>query len=191
MFDLGPAAERVAGLLAATRDEQLSDATPCPNTIIGDLIDHIGTLTLAFTAKAEKRDDGMSSPPPPPSGANLRAGWRERIGHDLERLVAAWRDPAAWRGMTKAGGIDLPAEVAGLVVLDELIVHGWDLAVATRQPYDPATEEIDAAIGFVSSFDAPRDGSLFGPVVPVSAHAPALDRLLGLTGRDPAWAAGR
>ena len=124
MFDLGPAAERVAGLLAATRDEQLSDATPCPNTIIGDLVDHIGTLTLAFTAKAEKRDDGMSSPPPPPSGANLRAGWRERIGHDLERLVAAWRDPAAWRGMTKAGGIDLPTEVAGLVVLDELIVHG-------------------------------------------------------------------
>ncbi len=191
MFDLGPAAQRVAGLVAATGDAQLGDTTPCPKTTVGDLIDHIGTLTLAFTAKAEKRDDGMSSPPPPPSAANLGPGWRERTGEDLQRLVAAWRDPAAWRGMTRAGGMDLPAEVAGLVVLDELVVHGWDLAVATRQTYDPPIEEVDVAIAFVSAFDAPRDGSLFGPVVPVSADAPALDRLLGLTGRDPAWDAAR
>jgi hypothetical protein len=31
---------------------------------------------------------------------------------------------------------------------------------------------------------------LFGPPVPVPDDAPLLARLLGLTGRDPAWRAG-
>ena len=38
-----------------------------------------------------------------------------------------------------------------------------------------------------TAFDAPRDGNLFGPVVPVPDNAPPLDKLLGLTGRDPGW----
>ena len=42
-------------------------------------------------------------------------------------------------------------------------------------------------MSFVTSFDAPRDGTLFGPIVPVATDASPLDRLLGLTGRDPAW----
>jgi hypothetical protein len=31
-----------------------------------------------------------------------------------------------------------------------------------------------------------RDG-MYGPVVPVADDAPAFDRLLGQTGRDPGW----
>ena len=81
----------------------------------------------------------------------------------------------------------MPAEVAGVVALDELVVHGWDIAVATGKPYAPPAPEIEAAMAFVTSFDAPRDGTLFGPVVPVADDATQLDRLLGLTGRDPSW----
>lgn len=33
-----------------------------------------------------------------------------------------------------------------------------------------------------------REMGLYGPKVAVPADAPALDRILGLTGRDPAWA---
>jgi len=53
-----------------------------------------------------------------------------------------------------------------LVVLDELVIHGWDVAVASGVDYRVPDEEVQAATGFVSSLDAPRDGSLFGPVVP-------------------------
>jgi hypothetical protein len=52
----------------------------------------------------------------------------------------------------------LPAEVAGVVALDELVVHGWDLSVATGRAYDPPAHEVGAALSFVASFDAPRDG---------------------------------
>jgi hypothetical protein len=30
----------------------------------------------------------------------------------------------------------MPAQVAGLVTLDELVIHGWDVARACGQPYD-------------------------------------------------------
>jgi uncharacterized protein (TIGR03086 family) len=189
MIDLAPATKRVAELLSRVDDRQLGDPTPCPNNSVGDLIDHIGKLSLGFTASAEKRRDRASGPAPRPDSANLEGGWRTRIAQDLDTLASAWRPPSAWEGFTSAGGIDMPAGVTGVVALDELLVHGWDLAIATGQPYEPSEPEIAAATGFVESFDAPRDGSLFGPVVPVAADAPPLDRLLGLTGRNPQWKA--
>jgi hypothetical protein len=38
--------------------------------------------------------------------------------------------------MTKAGGLDLPGEMAGVIALDEIVVHGWDVARSSGQPYD-------------------------------------------------------
>lgn len=187
MIDLRPAATRTAALLRQVRDDQLEAPTPCVASTVGDLADHLGTVAKAFAAKAGGGGTGMSGPPPAPSAANLESGWRDRIASDLDVLAAAWAEASAWEGMTTAGGIEMPSSVAGLVVLDELIVHGWDIAVSTGQSYDPPTEEIAAATEFAATFDAPRDGRLFGPVVAIADGAPALDHLLGLTGRDPSW----
>jgi uncharacterized protein (TIGR03086 family) len=189
MIDLGPAARRVRALVGDVRDDELGQPTPCPGMTVGDLIDHIGSLSAAFTATAQKRRNAGGTPPRAPSADHLAPGWRDHVGRELATLAAAWRDPSAWEGMTSAGGLDLPGSVAGVVALDELLVHGWDVAVATDRPYDVPAEELEAAIGFASSFQAPRDGSLFGPIVPVPAGAAPLDRLLGLTGRDPDWRA--
>lgn len=188
-IDLAPAAARMTALLGAVPDEQLAAPTPCPEMSLGDLIDHVGGLTIAFTEAATKTATG-SSPPSADAGA-LGADWRERIPRDLDALVAAWCDPAAWTGMTEAGGIALPGEVAGVVALDELVLHGWDIARASGQPYDCGAAELAAVHGFVASFSDPgqeaeREG-LFGPVVAVPEHAPLLDRVLGLSGRDPGW----
>jgi uncharacterized protein (TIGR03086 family) len=187
MIDIHPAAQRTADLITSLDDDQLGLPTPCPDAQVGDLIDHLGVFAVRFLAAARKESDAGSSAPPPPSGANLEAGWRDRISRDLLALAEAWSNPQAWDGSTHAGGLEMPASVVGLVALDELVVHGWDIAVATGQPYEPAEPEIEAATEFVISFDAPRDGRLFGPTVSVPGDATPLDRLLGLTGRDPAW----
>jgi uncharacterized protein (TIGR03086 family) len=187
MIDLRPATQRTLELVTTVADDQLGLPTPCAEASVGDLIDHVGVFAVRFAAAARKDSDGRSSPPPPPDRANLEAGWRERIARDLLALAEAWRDPEAWEGTTVAGGRELPADVVGLVALDELLVHGWDIAVATGRTTSPPAAEIEAATAFVTSFEAPRDGTLFGPVVPVAPDAPPLDRLLGLTGRDPAW----
>ncbi|MFJ4986871.1 TIGR03086 family metal-binding protein [Streptomyces sp. NPDC088732] len=103
-------------------------------------------------------------------------------------MADAWRSPLAWEGRTRAGGVDLPAGAAGCFALNELLVHGWDLARATGQDYRPDPAGLEAALALLTPFTAGSDGSgPFGRPVPVPPSAPPLDRLVALTGRDPGW----
>jgi uncharacterized protein (TIGR03086 family) len=190
MLDLEPATRVLARIVEGVNDDQLTAPTPCPGATVGDLLGHVDGLSMAFTAAARKERlegaTGRSSADASPLGDD----WRTRIPRRLAGLAAAWRDESAWTGMTHAGGVDLPAEVAGVVALDEVIVHGWDIAVSSDQRYSCEPEQLQAAFGFVQVTVAQNPhGSqgLFGPPVPVREDAPPLDRLIGLTGRDPAW----
>jgi uncharacterized protein (TIGR03086 family) len=189
-LDLGPQTAEVARIVAGVRDEQLSWQTPNEGTPVAGLLDHLVGLTLAFRMGAEKKplSGGQQA-----SADQLVPDWRTVLPAQLEALAAAWRDPAAWEGFTEVGGARLPAQAMGGVALNEVLVHGWDLAVATGQEYrvDPASAQ--ACLELVTVMNQPgneelRDGQ-FGPVVPVPGDAPVLDRLLGLTGRDPGWSA--
>ena len=189
-LDLMPAATILEALIRQVPDDRLGDPTPCPDFTVGDLVEHIGGLAQAFTAAARKDLGAFTDSPPQPDGARLPADWRTRIPADLTALAAAWRDPAAWTGMTRAGGVDLPGEIGGLVALDEIVLHGWDLAAATGRPFDVEPDLLGAVHGFVESFgaDPQARGGLFGPIVDVPAEASPLHRVLGLAGRDPQWA---
>jgi uncharacterized protein (TIGR03086 family) len=191
VVDLEPATRRMAELIAGVPDELLGGPTPCPEYRLGDLVEHVGGLTVAFTAAATKATVGVGGTAPSGDASRLDADWRTRIPRDLVRLAEAWRDPEAWTGMTQAGGVDLPGEVAGLVALDELVIHGWDLARASGQPYDVDRELLEAVHGFVAQFSGPGNESsrngLFGPEVEVPPDAPLLDRVVSLAGRDPSW----
>jgi uncharacterized protein (TIGR03086 family) len=186
--DLADATAAMTDLLAGVADDQLAGPTPCPRATVGDLISHVHGLSQAFAAAAAKDLGPITSTPPTDGIPPLDADWRETAPVHLTNLSAAWRDPAAWTGMTAAGGVDLPGEVAGLVAADELVVHGWDIARSTGQPFDPGREAIEAAHAFlVESRKGPVPEDLFGPEVPVSDDAPLLDRVVGLAGRDPGW----
>jgi uncharacterized protein (TIGR03086 family) len=188
MLDLTPAAQQMATLVPGVRDDRLDAATPCSDYTVGDLLDHVGGLSRAFTAAATKAFAGRPSEAPPPSDASrLGDDWRSQIPADLAALGEAWQNPEAWTGMTRAGGIDMPGEVGGLIALNELIVHGWDLARGSGQPYTCDERLVEACVGLVSQWPDDARGDAFGPVVDVAADAPLLDRLIGLTGRDPTW----
>jgi uncharacterized protein (TIGR03086 family) len=188
-LDLTPAAQRLATLVAGVPDDALDARTPCPQYAVGDLLDHIGGLAVAFTRAAAK-DLGDAGAPAPGDASRLGDDWRTRIVTDLDALAAAWKQPDAWQGMTRAGGIDLPGEVAGVVAADELLVHGWDLARAVGQDYDVDDATADAVLGFYSMFGDDDRGDAFGPAVPVPESASKLDRVVGASGRDPNWPAG-
>ncbi|MFI6093973.1 TIGR03086 family metal-binding protein [Lentzea sp. NPDC051213] len=185
MFDLSPAADRLAGLVRNVSDGDLKAPTPCPNYTVGDLLDHVNGLSVAFTMAALKTPvEGTGSG----DAARLPLDFRESVPQRLGELAQAWRPLEAWEGMTAAGGLDLPAEVAGAVALDEIVLHGWDLARATGQPFEVEPDLLEVVYGFVSSIGPDdRDGSLFGPAVEVGSSASLLDRVLGLSGRNPAW----
>jgi len=187
-IDLGRQTAEVARIVAGVRDQQLGDPTPCEGTTVAGLLDHLVGLTLAFRMGAEKQPPAGG---PQASAENLVPDWRSVLPVQLEALAAAWRDPAAWEGSTEVGGARMPSSAMGGVALNEVLVHGWDLAVATSQEYrvDPASAQ--ACLELVTAMNQPGNEELrngqFAPVVPVPDDAPVLDRLLGLTGRDPSW----
>ena len=187
MLDLGPAAATVTRVVAGVRDDQLADPTPCTGTSVAGMLDHLVGLTVAFRLGAEKKPQTGG---PSADASALPADWRTRLPAQLDALVEAWKDPAAWEGVTEVGGAQLPSGAMGVVALNEVLVHGWDLAVATGQPYpaDPASAE--ACLAFVAGAPEVRD-AIFGPVVPVPGDAPVLERLLGQTGRSPGWMRSR
>jgi uncharacterized protein (TIGR03086 family) len=185
-LDFGPATRTLTHLVGAVQDDQLDGPTPCRDWTLADLVRHIGGLTLEFTASAQK------VPAPARAAEGLTDGWRQRIQDDLAGLAEAWTHPAAYEGDTHAGPVTLSGRETARVALNEVTVHGWDLAQATGQDYLADPDVVAACRQFVEEFDAPAndDGGLFGPPVTTPADAAPIDRLVGLTGRDPSWQPG-
>jgi uncharacterized protein (TIGR03086 family) len=192
-LDLGPAALRLAELVYNVPDDALDQPTPCPDYTLGDLVDHVGGLSLAFAAAAKKQDNELTNHAPSGDASRLVDDWRTRIPRDLAALAKAWQDPDAWNGMTRIAGGDGPAEMVGRTALEELVVHGWDVARASDQPYECDQASLIGARDLLAMFSGPDDdemrGSAFGPVVKVPDDALLLDHVLGLSGRDPDWSA--
>lgn len=188
-YDLTLPAAQLARLADGVDDDQLGAATPCGDWSVAVLLGHLLGLTVAFTAAASKGPFPASAPEP---DGRLPADWKDQLHERLDALVAAWRAPEAWEGETEAGGVTMPAEIMGVVALDELVLHGWDLAQATGQPFHADPASVQASLGFAAWMSEPgqeagREG-LYGPVLAIPDDAPALDRLLGFAGRDPQWA---
>lgn len=196
ILDLEPPAGRLKTLLSGVTDDQLSARTPCEAFTVGDLLDHLMGLTIAFRWAATKSTGAVGNEddvPVPTSGsgevqaANLHPEWRRRLPLQLDELVAAWRDPASWDGMTEVGGIALPGAMAGRFALNELVLHGWDLASATGLAFDCDPAVVEVSLNFTVKVVEQGFGDAYGPPVKVPDDAPTMDRLLALAGRDPSW----
>src|SRR3954467_3887049 len=100
-LDLGPQTDEVIRIVAAVRDYQLGDPTPCEGTPVAGMLDHLVGLSLAFRMGAEKTplDGGARA-----SADALEPDWRSELPARLDALAAAWRDAAAWEGVTTVGG---------------------------------------------------------------------------------------
>jgi uncharacterized protein (TIGR03086 family) len=189
-FDLHASTREVTKLLDGISDDQLDGPTPCTDTSVAAMLDHLMGLTLAFRNAATK-SNGPDSGQASAVAANLSPDWREFLPVRLDELATAWDDPDAWTGTTWAGGVEMPAEIMASVALDEVVLHGWDLAKATGQAYEVDPVSTQVVLGFTEASSQPgqeamREG-IFGPVVEVPDDAPAFDRALGFSGRDPRW----
>jgi uncharacterized protein (TIGR03086 family) len=195
--------DRTADLLAAVladlapvvggiAPDQQHRPTPCTKYDVGQLRDHVlGWLTTFAAGFADPQGrapagvDGYQAPADPAAAAAaVRAA--------AEQLDRAVRAGAAERPLW-LGESSMPGGLALSMILWEYQVHGWDLARATGQPWsppDPAAEESLAFAPGMLTADYQGPGKAFGPRVPVPDDAPPLDRLLGLSGRDPGWTAG-
>jgi uncharacterized protein (TIGR03086 family) len=188
-LDFDPPVRALRALLLGIDDDELTGPTPCPDWTVATLLDHLMTLSHAFTQTARKRTDapGTAETPPPPSAQHLSRHWRSRLPVLLEDLATAWKDPAAWTGTSQAGGMTAPATTLGTVAMNELITHSWDLARATGQEYAADPRTLEVVIEFLAQGPAEGTPGFFGPRVPAGSEATLLDQALALAGRDPAW----
>jgi uncharacterized protein (TIGR03086 family) len=187
-FDFQLPTAQLLHLASTVSDEQLVDPTPCDGRTISQLLGHVSGLLGAFRATADK-DLGPWTDTNPDDGGwpQVQDGWRDELARRGPALVEAWAAPEAWQGMTRAGGQDLPGQVAGMVALDEVTLHGWDLARATGHDYTCDDASAQALLDFVSGFDAAGTPGLFGPAVEIAADAGPFDRVLARAGRQPWW----
>ncbi|MFD3608026.1 TIGR03086 family metal-binding protein [Streptomyces atroolivaceus] len=191
-IDLEPAALQIRELIASIDDRQLTGPTPCPDYSVRELLGHLLGLTAAFRDAAHKKSGPTTETSPTSALPVLPADWRSAMPPLLDELVAAWRSPAALEGMTQAGGVELPGQVAGMVVRNELVVHGWDLARSTGQEFRADEPSLRASEAMLAPQDDDRSGpdAIFGPPVPVPADASLADRVIALSGRRPDWQPG-
>ncbi len=185
---LAPPAPALIGIIRTIRPDELGAPTPCAEYDVRRLVNHLLFWGPSLEAAARKQ----SVPPPAGSEADVdltEGDWRNALEAHLDRTVAAWTEPGAWEGLTDLGGPpEVPASLIGGMVVGELVVHGWDLAQATGQR--PSWD--DDLLLYVhdevaKSVEQCREMGIYGPAVAVPAESSTLDRLLGLTGRDPTW----
>jgi uncharacterized protein (TIGR03086 family) len=184
---LAQALDDTAAVVAAVREDQWDDPTPCPEWDVRGVVQHlvVGHHVFARALRGEAVSALPSEPPSPP----LVTAYETSAAAMLE----AFRAPGALEGAVTIPFGTVPAAVSLHLRLVEALVHGWDVARATgQQPrYDDALAEQE--VGFTRSLlpQVPEGRSPFGPSLPVPDDAPPIDRLAGLLGRDVGWAESR
>lgn len=192
IIDLKPAARRMAELVSAVPDSSLTNRTPCSEYTVGDLLDHIQGITVAFGGAADKARGATATMGPAGMAANLPPDWRTSLPRKVIELAERWDQADAWTGTTTVGGQQAPADFIGVITFGELSVHAWDLSKGTGLPFEPdptgigVLYEVTAVTLGGANGDAMR-GSAFGPPVPVERDSDVFDRTLGILGRDPRW----
>jgi len=175
---------KTGDVVAGVAPDQFAARTPCPDFDVKALVDHVLGSTEAFAASANG-SVYEGDPTAVRAGDDPAAEFRAAA----DRLLAGWREHGFDRKVAFMGGEGQPAEMVFNMTLMETLTHGWDLAVASGQDV-PYTEGEAAEVLRRAEATLPpqyRGGDMpFGEIVPVPDDAPAVDRLAGFMGRDPA-----
>jgi uncharacterized protein (TIGR03086 family) len=180
----------LAPVVGGVSDGQLHDPTPCTEYDVGQLREHVLGWLAIFAAGFA--DPAGQAPRASTDGYQVPADPAAEVRAAASTITEAIRGGAASRPL-RLGGSGMPGDMALSMILWEYQVHGWDLARATGQPWSPpaaaAEESLVFAPGMLTS-DYQGEGKAFGEPIPVPGAAAPLDRLLGLSGRDPGWTPG-
>ena len=168
---LGP---HLGAVVAGITPDQLDNPTPCAEFAVRGVLEHMIAGATAFAAVYRGEE---------PVGADLHDPLGS-FGPVLGDLVAAITPLGALDRIVHAPFGDVPGDTfARFVVLDGL-VHGWDLATATGQAYEPPDELVAEAHAFArQTIDPLRDGDTFADAVEPEPGASPIERLANYTGR--------
>ncbi|MER7283083.1 TIGR03086 family metal-binding protein [Dactylosporangium sp. NPDC000244] len=177
------AAIATTGTVVSDLGPALDAPSLCPGWTLRDELNHLVGGMRVFAAELSGTD----------AGGEHESDW---LGHEPAAAYAAaatldgeaWRRPDALSGTVRLGFGAMPAQMAALIHLTELVVHGADLAVSTGR-----TDRLDAeqcayllATMREMGMEAFRRPGMFGAELPCPEDAPAHERLLAFLGREVA-----
>ncbi len=160
-----------------------SAPTPCDQFNLHELVSHMAGVFAMSAAAATKSG---------PTVGPVRQAFPDDALTELgANLVIAWATPDAFEGRTHLGDREMSAFIAGHITLFEILVHGWDLAMATGQQLELSRELADASLVTAQRLctQPARNTGAFGIEIIAASQSGPFDRALALAGRDPNWSA--
>ncbi|ASR04766.1 TIGR03086 family metal-binding protein [Gordonia rubripertincta] len=173
----------VTGLLSEVTAEQLAGPTPCDEFDVRTLGAHL----LATAQRAAALPEGVDVRAMPFIADRFDA---QEYATVVARAVDLWSDDATLARMVQVPWGEVPGAGALWGYVNETIVHGWDLAVATGQPSEAVPEAATDTLAIVRRFIRPeirQDPNVpFGVVVEPRDGAGPVETLANWSGRDSA-----
>ncbi|GAB1692875.1 TIGR03086 family metal-binding protein [Krasilnikovia sp. M28-CT-15] len=161
--------------------------TPCADWDVRALTNHLLQVVSGLHLA------GLGKPIPDSAWAQdlmSDGAWGDRFDDEGRAASAAWDAESAWDRMVTVGKMPMPASLVATMFACDLVIHGWDLARATGQPFRCDNETAEAAYQFMTDMgEQGRAMGIYASPVSIGASAPELDRALALSGRDPEWTA--
>ncbi|MGQ0842165.1 TIGR03086 family metal-binding protein [Actinokineospora sp.] len=182
------AAAAAADVARNVKPDQFDLPTACADWDVRALANHVTHWAAVVSERTAHKlpvpTDGSEV-----EGTDYTAGdWPAFFTARLDRAVEAWGLPGAWDGETTMAGDMTPAGTIGLMLLGELVVHGWDLAIATGQDFPVDDDVAEAALrGTEQWAEQAREYGVFGAEIAAPADATPLHKVLAMSGRDSSW----
>ena len=162
----------------AVTPQQYDEPTPCTDWTVRQLLNHLIGGTKMFTAivtrgpAVDRAADHV--------GPDHAASFRSAVGE----LRAAFAADGALDGVYQGPMGEAPGAMLMRMRVNEMMLHGWDLARATGQSTDLDPELAEECIGDIQRVqEAGRAQPMFAPMQTVPAAATAADRLAATAGR--------
>ena len=172
--EMTAAGQAAARVVDGVRPGQFGAPTPCADWDVRELLNH---LILWTSHSLERRAHGESVAPELmqkdfAESPSFAAQYRAQLGRALD----AWSDPAVWERSLDVMGSATPAADVAAMMITELVLHAWDLAAATGQPYTLPDKAAAAALAAVeANAELFRQYKGFAEPVRLPAGAGALD----------------
>jgi uncharacterized protein (TIGR03086 family) len=175
-------------LVKGVQTEQLDAPTPCSEWSVRDLLGHLvgggHMFAGAFRADPSSSMDAAGDP----------IGDREpadALQHAIDDFTSAIAEPGAAERMVTLPFGQMPGEAVMRLVAADLLIHGWDLATATGQRWEPDQALAAEALAFERQAVQPAmrgeagSGMPFGPEQQAAPGAGPLQQLVAFAGRTP------
>lgn len=188
MHPLGEILDRsvteAAAVVRGVAPDRLGAPTPCADWDVRALANHLLHVVQALGLAGQ----GKPVPDELWAGDPVAGDLADRFDDEARAATEAWARDDAWDGAVSLGAAEVPAAMAATMLVSDLVIHGWDLARATGQPFRCEDDAAELAHRFLlETGEQGREMGIYAAAHPPEETASLLERALAASGRDPRW----